>query len=59
MAKIQEQAVVIRLSKLVKTGQASSETLIADDTLAALESVVAELVGDDSVVVEVESASLD
>lgn len=51
MAKIQEQSVVITVSKLVKDNAELSE-LISDDITAALQSVAEELLGD-SVVVEV------
>lgn len=54
MAQIQEQTVVIRLSKLVKTGD-KANSLGPDGFEAAIEAVVSELVGDPSIIVEVES----
>lgn len=53
MAQIHEQTVVIRLSKLVK--DASNVGDLAPDGLSAqVEIVVSELLGDDSIIVEVE-----
>jgi hypothetical protein len=54
MAKIHEEIIVIKLSKLVKNDQ-NSGTLVGEETVAALEAVVQELVGAD-IIVEVESA---
>lgn len=54
MAKIHEEVIVIKLSKLHKEHQAVGE-LAGEDTLANLEVVVQELVGSD-IVVEVEKA---
>lgn len=55
MAKILEEVILIKLSKIVKDS-ADVDVTIADDTvLAALEQVSQELVGD-SIVVEVEKA---
>jgi len=53
MAQIQEEIVVIKLSKLVK-GDAQSP-LVGDDFEATVESIVQELVGS-TVIVEVEKA---
>jgi hypothetical protein len=55
MAKIAEEIVVIKLSKLVKDSEADSVQLITAETLANLEAVAQELVGD-GVVVEIEKA---
>ena len=55
MAKIYEEVVVIKLSKLVKESDSSSDLIITDEVLAALSSVVEELVGA-GVVVETERA---
>lgn len=52
MAKIIEEIVVIKFSKLVK-GE-TQETIVRADIQAALEQVAQELVGD-SIIVEVES----
>lgn len=52
MAKIYEEVVIIKLSKLVKD-QDDPEKIINDDTLSALEQVAQELVGSD-VIAEVE-----
>jgi hypothetical protein len=51
MAKIQEELIVIKLSKLIKES-APEESLASDDLLASLEAVSQELVGS-SVIVEV------
>ena len=50
MAQIIQEAIVIKVSKLVKDGV--EETLVADDTLTALEQVAQELLGE-GVIVEV------
>ena len=54
MAKIQEEIIVIKVSKLVKDS-ADAGTVVPEDVAAALQSVAEELLGD-SVVVEVERA---
>jgi len=53
MAKIVEEIVIIKLSKLVKDDV--NQSIVNDDLQAALEQVSQELVGD-SVIVEVEKA---
>lgn len=53
MAKIIEEIVVIKFSKLVKSD--TQETIVSADIQAALEQVAQELVGS-SIIVEVESA---
>lgn len=54
MAKIYEEVVIIKLSKLVKDDHAAPDAALASaDTVAALEQVAQELV-DKGVVVEVE-----
>ena len=54
MAKIVEETVVIKLSKLVKTGDKESKEKMANaDLVSALEQVAQELVGE-NVIVEVE-----
>jgi len=55
MAKIAEEIVVIKLSKLVKDSEVDSIQLINSEILANLEAVAQELVGD-GVVVEIEKA---
>jgi hypothetical protein len=58
MAQIHEEVIIIRLSKLVKSGTVEAESLrdIAnEEVIAALEQVVQELVGE-TVIVEVEKA---
>jgi hypothetical protein len=55
MAKIAEEIVVIKLSKLVKDSEVDGVQLVDAETLANLEVVAQELVGD-SVVVEIEKA---
>jgi hypothetical protein len=52
MAKIQEELIVIKLSKLHKDSQTQTSNLAGDDVVAGLEAVVQELVGSD-VIVEV------
>ena len=54
MAKIHEEVVVIKLSKLVKDADIGT-TLAVDDVVAALQSVAEELLGA-GVVVEVDRA---
>lgn len=54
MAKIHEEVVVIKLSKLVKNS-GDEVALAGDEIVAALEQVVQELVGD-GIIVEVEKA---
>jgi hypothetical protein len=55
MAKIAEEIVVIKLSKLVKDSEIDSVQLINAETLANLEVVAQELVGT-GVIVEIEKA---
>lgn len=54
MAQIYEEVIVIKLSKLVKSG-AGADSLASEEIVLALEQVVQELVGS-SVIVEVEAA---
>jgi len=54
MAKIIEEIVVIKLSKLVRDSDADTE-IVSDDTIAALQSVVEELAGT-GIIVEAERA---
>jgi len=54
MAQIHEEVIVIKLSKLVKTGS-DAGSLAGEEIISALEQVVQELVGD-RVIVEVEKA---
>lgn len=54
MAKVHEEILVIKMSKLVKDNQEVS-SLVSEDTLSALEQVVQELVGE-GVLIEVEKA---
>ena len=58
MARIQEEVIVITVSKLKKNtpdAMTTEDSIVTDDTLAALESVAQELLGD-SVVVEINKA---
>lgn len=55
MAKIHEEVLVIKLSKLVKNHQDDPSSMVSEEVLSALEQVAQELVGND-VVVEVEKA---
>jgi hypothetical protein len=50
MAKIHEEIIIIKLSKLVKDGDTAQE--VSGELTSALEAVVQEMVGD-SIVVEV------
>lgn len=52
MAKIYEETIVIKLSKLIKNEQ-DANSMTNDDVLGALEQVTQELVGD-AIIVEVE-----
>jgi hypothetical protein len=54
MAKIHEEIIVIKLSKLVKESD-SAGTVVSDDLIAALASVAEELAGA-GIVVEAEKA---
>jgi hypothetical protein len=54
MAKIQEEVIVITVSKLVKN-EGVSEEIVSDDTVSALASVAEELLGS-GIVVEVNKA---
>lgn len=53
MAKIQEQAVVIKFSKLIKDGDDEKE-VIDSDVISSLEAVAQELAGQ-GIIVEVDS----
>lgn len=54
MAKIHEEIIVIKLSKLVRNDQGAG-ALAGEETVAAMETVVQELVGTD-IIVEIEQA---
>ena len=54
LAKIQEEVIVITVSKLVKN-EGVTEVIVSDDTVAALASVAEELLGS-GIVVEVNKA---
>lgn len=53
MAKIYEEYITIKLSKLVKNDH-DPKSAVTDDLLSALEQVTQELVGD-SIIVEIEA----
>lgn len=56
MAKIHEEVLIVKLSKLVKNDQSvDSGSIVSADVVTALEQVVQELVGE-SVIVDVELA---
>jgi hypothetical protein len=55
MAKIQEEILVIKLSKLIKDSSVEQLDIIEDSVQQTLEQAIQELVGD-SVIVEVERA---
>jgi hypothetical protein len=50
MAKIQEELIVIKLSKLHKDKNTQAQGLANDDVITGLEAVVQELVGNDIIV---------
>lgn len=54
MAKVYEEVIVVKLSKLLKNDQ-DTASISTEDTVSALEQVAQELVGP-SVIVEVEKA---
>lgn len=53
MAQIQEQTVVIRLSKLLKSGDKQSAALLPAEVEATIEALISELIDDAGVIVEV------
>lgn len=54
MARIQEEIVLIRLSKILKNNQdGEEESLIDDDTITSIEQVAQELLGE-KIIVEIE-----
>jgi hypothetical protein len=55
MAKIVEDIVVLKFSKIIKDSDVDPTSAVSNDTIAALEQVAQELVGD-SVIVEVTRA---
>jgi hypothetical protein len=52
MAKIVEDLLIIKFSKIVKDSNTGSQSTVTDEVISALEQVAQELVGD-NVVVEV------
>jgi hypothetical protein len=52
MAKIHEEVLVVKLSKLVKESDLTNNSIVSEDVLFSLEQVAQELVGE-TVVVEV------
>jgi len=59
MAKVTEEFILIRLSKLTKAHAKTGTKMVEDHIYTALEEVVSELVGDGSVIVEVEPFAFD
>ena len=55
MAKIYEEVLVIKVSKLVADKSSNNSSIIRDDIVESIESVVQELVGN-NIIVEVEKA---
>lgn len=53
MAKIHQETITIKLSKLVKDNDADTSSIVSNDIHQALEQVVQELVGD-GIIVEIE-----
>lgn len=58
MAKIQQEAIVVNLSKLVKTGTNEFESLLTPELISAVEQVAQELAGD-GVIVEIDAGGVD
>jgi hypothetical protein len=58
MAKIVEELIIIKLSKLVKDNEQSRSHTVNNDMLASLEAVVQELIGSD-VIVEVSTDNVN
>jgi hypothetical protein len=56
MAKIAEQLAVIRLSRAVRNSENASLKLLDADTIAAIQEVVAQLINNESVIVEIDLA---
>lgn len=52
MAKIQEQLIIIKLSKLIKDTEESNDNIVSTDITSNLEAVTQELVGK-NVIVEI------
>jgi hypothetical protein len=52
MAKIHEEVLVVKLSKLIKESDPTNNSIVSEEVLFSLEQVAQELVGE-SVVVEV------
>ncbi len=55
MAKIVEEVLVVKFSKIIKDSESDTASLLSDEIQAAIEQVAQELVGD-SIVVEVVKA---
>jgi hypothetical protein len=55
MAKIHEEIIIVKLSRLVKEGQ-DVDALVTEDLVNSLQAVVEELTGTPGVVVEIEPA---
>lgn len=53
MAKLVTETITITLSKMIRTDNPNNTTILDDETLASLESVITELAGD-GVLVEIE-----
>lgn len=58
MAKIVEELIIIKLSKLVKDNEQSRSHTVNNDMLVSLEAVVQELIGSD-VIVEVSTDNVN
>ena len=50
MAKLHEEVIILKVTKLVKDSDEMSEPLVSSVLLAALEDVAAELIGQGSVI---------
>lgn len=55
MAKISEQFVIIKMSKLFKNESEATASFVSNNVLESLSTIVEEMINDDSVVVEVEN----
>lgn len=58
MAKIIEELIIIKLSRLVKDNDRQLESTASEEVLTSLETVVQELVGSD-IIVEVSSSDVN
>ena len=55
MAKLHEEVIILKVSKLIKDSEEMSDSLVGDSIIGAFEDVASELIGQ-GVVVEIERA---